>query len=79
VALQYERSGLLILKVRLVESAPSDSMPRFVATITTTLDLSARDEIQMRASSVVEIVAIVREFVDTFRGGSAGDEPLTTP
>jgi hypothetical protein len=79
VASRCDRCGLLILKIRLVDSEPRDSVPRFVARITTTLELGTRDEAQMTASSVEEVLAIVRDFVNAFRGGSAGDSPLTKP
>jgi hypothetical protein len=79
VAARRDRSGLLILKIRLVDSEPRESVARFAATITTTFDLVARDEAQTTASSVEEVLAIVRDFIDAFRGGSAGDGPLTNP
>jgi hypothetical protein len=79
VASRSDRSGLLVVKIRLVESNPLETAPRFVATITTTLDLAAREEARVTASSVEEVLAIVRRWIDAFRRGSAGDKALTKP
>jgi hypothetical protein len=73
------RSGLLIIRVRLLDGESSDTSPPFVATITTTLDLAMRQEAQTTARSVDEIVAVVRGWIDAFVAGSAGDGPLTSP
>jgi hypothetical protein len=79
VVSRSDRSGLLVVKVRLLEGEREEPEPRFVATITTTLDLAAREEARITASSVEEVLAIVRQWIDAFRRGFAGDEALTKP
>jgi hypothetical protein len=79
VSSRGDRSGLLILKIRLLDSEPGEAAPRFIATITTTLDLAAREEARMTATSVEEVLAIVRGWIDAFRRGAAGDDALTKP
>ena len=74
---RLERSGLLILKVRLAVEEPPGLAPRLAATITTTFDLSTRDEAQANVSSVDEILAIVEEWLATFVGDRKHDDALT--
>ena len=63
------RTGLLIVRVRLLEDEASDASPLFVATITTTLDLATRQETQTTARSAEEVVAVVRRWIDAFVAG----------
>jgi hypothetical protein len=79
VAASGRRVGLLIIRARLLDDDASDTSPRFVATITTTLDLATRDETQTTARSVEEIGAVVRRWIDAFLAGSTDDESLTSP
>jgi hypothetical protein len=71
------RSGLLIIRVRLLDDSAPDGSPLLIATITTTLDLATREETRTTARSVDEIVAVVRRWIDSFVTGSANDESLT--
>jgi hypothetical protein len=63
---RFERSGLLILRVQLLNGERSDSTPRLAATITMTLDLARREEQQTTAGSVEEICAVVRCWIEAF-------------
>jgi hypothetical protein len=56
----------MIMRVRLLAAQPSDSPPRLAATITTTLDLATRDEEYVTASSVEDVCAIVRRWIEKF-------------
>ena len=64
--LRYERNGLLVVRVSLPAEQGTDGTPRLVARITSTLDLTTRQEAQAAASSVEELMSAIRAWVETF-------------
>jgi hypothetical protein len=72
---RHGQAGLLVVRVW-VESNGSHALR---ARITQTLDLESRDESVMVVSSVDEVVAAVRAWLDAFLGlaGGAGDDAVT--
>jgi hypothetical protein len=74
---EQERSGLLILRIQLVADR-SCSPARLAAKMTTTLDLSTREEqTQTMAGSLEEILVLVRLWMVAFVDGSMSDDSLT--
>lgn len=75
---QFELSGLLVLKVRVLAAQPRE-LAHLVATITTTNDLRKRDESQTTATSIDDVLVRVRAWLEKFVEGNTGVEALTKP
>jgi hypothetical protein len=76
VSRRVDRTGLLILRVRVAEQ--HRGARALVATVTTTFDLAERSaEERSVVGSAGEIGVVVRRWIDDFARGAAGDDSVT--